>query len=64
MLVITLTTFSDGEFESETDLENLDEQDFWYATDDIAEYEAMIGPREARKKLQHAMNIEKVLPRR
>ena len=35
-------------------MKSLDEQDLWYATDDKAEYEAMIGLREARKKLQHA----------
>ena len=34
--------------------ESLDEQDLWYATDDKAEFEAMIGLREARKELQHA----------
>ena len=39
--------------ESETDLESLDAQDLWYATDDKAEHEAMIGLREARKKLEH-----------
>ena len=50
-------TLSDGEeSESETDLASLDEQDVWYATDDKAEYEAMIGLREARKKLQRATN--------
>ena len=32
-------------------MDSLDEQDLWYAT---GEYEAMIGLREARKKLQHA----------
>ena len=34
--------------------ESLDEQDLWYATDDKAEFEAMIGLREARMELQHA----------
>ena len=52
VLVITFTLISDGEESvSETDLESLDEQDLWYATDDKAEYEAMFGLRE---KLQHA----------
>ena len=38
VLVITFTPFSDGEgSESETDLESLDEQDLWCATDDKAE---------------------------
>ena len=45
---------SDGEeSESETNLELLDEQDLWYAIDDKAEYEAIIGLRKARKTLQH-----------
>ena len=48
-------TLSDGEeYEAETDLGSLDEKDLWYATDDKAEYETMIGLREARMKLQHA----------
>ena len=34
--------------------ESVDEQDLWYATDDKADFEAMIGLREARKELQHA----------
>ena len=44
-------TLCDGEQseseESETDLENLGEQDLWYATEYKAEDEAMIGLREA-----------------
>ena len=47
-----------GESEWGADLECLDEQDLWYATDDKAGDGAIIGFREARKKLQHATNRE------
>ena len=52
-VVIIFHTFCDGEeSQSVTDLESLDEQDVWCATDDNAEYEAKIELREATKKLQ------------
>ena len=51
-------TLSHGEeSELETDLASLDEQDLWCVTDDKAGCGAMVGLREARKKLQHATRV-------
>ena len=53
-------TLSDcEESESETNLASLGKQDVWYATDDKAEHEAMIGLRQARQKLQHPTKSKK-----
>ena len=53
-------TRSDGEkSESETDLGSLDEQDLRYATDTNAEYEAIVGLREARRNCSMRQNRDR-----